>query len=107
MVTLLISGRHFKIKFIDRIKNLLALVNHVHAVLYSLNKRTFRQIFLSFLYKNYLECSHFVSSNFPGVLNEGIALPFTVHHLLFKIQDGVTISRELVFHTGFLDLHDI
>jgi hypothetical protein len=26
---------------------------------------------------------------------------------LFKIQEGVTISRELVSHTGFLDLSDI
>lgn len=30
-----------------------------------------------------------------------------VHHLLFEIQDGVTISRELESHTGFLDLPDI
>ena len=48
-----------------------------------------------------------LSSNFPGVLNEGIALPSMVHHLLFKIEDGVTISRELVSHTGLLDLPDI
>ena len=53
------------------------------------------------------EMLHFVSSNSAAVLNEGIALPSMVHHLLFKIKDGVTIRRELVSHTGFLDLPDI
>ena len=42
-----------------------------------------------------------------AVLNDRIALPTIVHHLLFKIKDGATIRRQLESHTGFLDLPDM